>query len=67
MVNISTLNFSFHDIKIEESELIDLDFFFGEHNQDLYKLLNEIHFEVDDRVVKQILNKFTGLSFDTIN
>jgi len=29
MVNISTLGFSFHDYKIEESELIDLDFFFG--------------------------------------
>ncbi len=57
MVNISTQSFSFHDIKIEESELIDLDFFFGEHNQDLYKLLNEIHFEVDDRIIDQIWNK----------
>jgi len=67
MVNISTLSFSFHDIKIEESELIDLDFFFGKKNQDIYNFLNKIQFEVDDRVVKQILNKFTRLSFDTIN
>jgi len=67
MVNISTLDFSFHDYKIEESELIDLDFFFGERNQDLYELLDEVCFEVDDRIIDQILNKFSGLSFDTIN
>jgi len=57
MVNISTLSFSFHDIKIEESELIDLDFFFGKKTQDIYNVLDKIQFEVDDRVVKQILNK----------
>jgi len=67
MVNISTLSFSFHDYKIEESELIDLDFFFGKKNQDIYNFLDKIQFEVDDRVVKQILNKAPGLSFDTIN
>ncbi len=67
MVNISTLSFFFHDIKIEESELLDLDFFFGEKTQDIYNFLDKIQFEVHDRIINQILNKFTGLSFDTIN
>jgi len=63
MVNISTLGFSFHDIRIEESELIDLDFFFGKKTQDIYNFLDKIQFEVDDRVVKQILNKFHRVKF----
>jgi len=63
MVNISTLGFSFHDIRIEESELIDLDFFFGKKTQDIYNFLDKIQFEVDDRIVKQILNKFHRVKF----
>jgi hypothetical protein len=57
MVNISTQSFSFHNIKIEESELIDLDFFFGEKTQDIYNFLDKIQFEVDDRIIDQIWNK----------
>jgi hypothetical protein len=54
MIKTSTLNFLINDYKVEESELIDLDFFFGKGNQDIYKLLDEICFEVDDRIIDQI-------------